>query len=172
MTLFLKYTSSHLSPSNSPTRKPLAPSRKTAVRKGSEMAANSLTSSSTVRTSGTFSLQKRSHLHLTRERRHPLVNGAKKGWHSFSTGREKSHEKLLAQAFVLNSLTALLMVSRMRLKLDLMFVSAAKLEKQILKDAELIQAGKVRGAHWYFFRGAQQDILDFLDAYGIPYTIH
>ncbi len=42
----------HLRPNDSPTRKPLAPSRKTAVRKGCGTASNNLTSSSTVRISG------------------------------------------------------------------------------------------------------------------------
>jgi hypothetical protein len=43
---------------------------------------------------------------------------------------------------------------------------------QALKDAELIKTGKIKGAHWHFFQGAQQDVLDFLAGLGIDYTVY
>ena len=50
---------------------------------------------------------------------------------------------------------------------------------QILKDAELVANKKIIGAHWHFFRsketgkiGATQQLLEFLEENGIPYTIH
>jgi hypothetical protein len=46
------------------------------------------------------------------------------------------------------------------------------IQKQILKDFELIQAGQIRGAHWHFFQGADQSVLDFLNGFGIPYTLY
>lgn len=44
--------------------------------------------------------------------------------------------------------------------------------KQIVKDAELIETGRIKGAHWHFFQGAQQEVLDFLTQNGIKYTVH
>jgi RHS repeat-associated protein len=46
------------------------------------------------------------------------------------------------------------------------------IERQILKDFELIQSGQIRGAHWHFFQGAQRDVLEFLNKLGIPYTVY
>jgi len=50
---------------------------------------------------------------------------------------------------------------------------------QVLKDAELINTGRVEGAHWHFFTsgvtgkgGASQPLLDLLSENGISYTIH
>ncbi|MFC1597666.1 hypothetical protein ACFL5Q_07000, partial [Planctomycetota bacterium] len=43
---------------------------------------------------------------------------------------------------------------------------------QVPKDAELISTGRIKGAHWHFFQGAQKELLDFLTAHGIPYTVH
>jgi hypothetical protein len=47
-----------------------------------------------------------------------------------------------------------------------------KLRTQILKDAELLRKGKVRGVHWHFFQGAQPEILRFLEQNGIGYTVY
>jgi RHS repeat-associated protein len=46
------------------------------------------------------------------------------------------------------------------------------IERQILKDVELIQSGQIRGAHWHFFQGAQRSVLEFLEKLGIPYTVY
>jgi hypothetical protein len=46
------------------------------------------------------------------------------------------------------------------------------IRKQILKDAELISTGQIKGAQWHFFRGAQQEVLDFLTLNGIKYTVY
>ncbi len=35
------------------------------------------------------------------------------------------------------------------------------IEKQILKDAELIAKGQIRGAHWHFFQGADDSVAPF-----------
>ena len=48
----------------------------------------------------------------------------------------------------------------------------SSIELQILKDAELIQAGRVQGAHWHFFQGAQPDVLEVLTKHGIGYTVY
>lgn len=52
-------------------------------------------------------------------------------------------------------------------------------ERQIRKDAWLVESGTVAGAHWHFLPssysntvGADSRVLDALDAAGIPYTIH
>ncbi len=52
-------------------------------------------------------------------------------------------------------------------------------ERQIRKDAWLIENGRMDGAHWHFFAssysntiGADPRVLDLLDEVGIPYTIH
>ena len=54
-----------------------------------------------------------------------------------------------------------------------------RIRTQILKDAELINTGRIEGAHWHFFTsgvtgkgGASQPLLDFLTENGISYTIH
>lgn len=46
------------------------------------------------------------------------------------------------------------------------------IRKQVLKDADLIAKGAIRGAHWHFFQGAQKDLLDYLTQNGIKYTVH
>jgi hypothetical protein len=46
------------------------------------------------------------------------------------------------------------------------------LETQVLKDMELIEKGRIEGAHWHFFQGAQKEVLDFLEQHGIMYTVH
>ena len=50
---------------------------------------------------------------------------------------------------------------------------------QILKDAELVARGEVKGAHWHFFRsgvtgkvGATPQLLDFLKQNDISHTVH
>ncbi len=43
---------------------------------------------------------------------------------------------------------------------------------QVLKDAELISRQRIKGAHWHFFQGADQELLDFLTLHGIEYTVH
>jgi hypothetical protein len=48
----------------------------------------------------------------------------------------------------------------------------ANIRKQVLKDVELIGRGRINGAHWHFYQGAQQDLLDFLTQNGIQYTVH
>lgn len=52
-------------------------------------------------------------------------------------------------------------------------------KKQILKDAELIEQGTIKGANWNFFKsdvtgkvGASKPLLEFLAKHGITYTIH
>jgi RHS repeat-associated protein len=44
--------------------------------------------------------------------------------------------------------------------------------RQILADKQLIDEGIIDGAHWHFFQGASQEIMDFLNANEIPFTIH
>jgi hypothetical protein len=46
------------------------------------------------------------------------------------------------------------------------------IRKQILKDAELIARDRIKGAHWHFFQGAQQETLDFLTQNGIKYSLY
>lgn len=48
----------------------------------------------------------------------------------------------------------------------------AALEKQMLKDVELVTSGQVVGVHWHFFQGAGHDTLQALTKHGIPYTVH
>jgi hypothetical protein len=48
----------------------------------------------------------------------------------------------------------------------------SRVREQILKDSELIARGRIQGAHWHFYQGAQQDVLDFLIESGITYTVH
>ena len=43
---------------------------------------------------------------------------------------------------------------------------------QALKDAELIAKGRIGGAVWHFYQGAQQKLLDFLTQHGIQYVVH
>jgi RHS repeat-associated protein len=48
-----------------------------------------------------------------------------------------------------------------------------KIERQILKDAELIQEGVLKGAHWHFFQGASPDVIEFLQRFnGITFTVY
>ena len=49
---------------------------------------------------------------------------------------------------------------------------SSKMRTQVLKDAELIRAGKIHGAHWHFFQGAHPDTLKFLEQNGIHYTVY
>ena len=56
---------------------------------------------------------------------------------------------------------------------------SARIRLQILKDAELIEKGDIKGSHWHFFisgvtgkGGATRNLLDFLEEHGIEYTIH
>jgi hypothetical protein len=46
------------------------------------------------------------------------------------------------------------------------------IRRQILKDAELVRAGTIKGAHWHFWQGADQSLLDFLTENGIKFTVH
>lgn len=48
----------------------------------------------------------------------------------------------------------------------------SRIRTQILKDVELILQGRIQGAHWHFFQGADQAVLDFLTQQGILYTVH
>lgn len=48
----------------------------------------------------------------------------------------------------------------------------ASIERQILKDAELVRNRVVKEAHWHFFQGATDDVLNFLNQHGIKYTLH
>jgi hypothetical protein len=43
---------------------------------------------------------------------------------------------------------------------------------QVLKDADLIATGKVRGVVWHFYQGVKQELLDFLKDNGIQYVVH
>ncbi len=46
------------------------------------------------------------------------------------------------------------------------------IRNQALKDAELVETGTIKGAHWHFFQGAQKELLDFLTGLGIQHTMH
>lgn len=46
------------------------------------------------------------------------------------------------------------------------------IRKQILKDAELIGVGQIKGARWHFFQGAKQETLNFLTQNGIQYSLY
>ena len=53
------------------------------------------------------------------------------------------------------------------------------IQKQIRKDVELVQKGRIKAAHWHFYRspttgkiGASKPLLKFLDECNIKYTIH
>lgn len=48
----------------------------------------------------------------------------------------------------------------------------SSIRRQVLKDAELLATGQLRGAQWHFFQGAQDDLLMFLKDNGIGYTVH
>jgi len=48
----------------------------------------------------------------------------------------------------------------------------SKIRTQIMKDAELINTGKIKGAVWHFFQGADISVLNFLKEKGIPFIIH
>ena len=43
---------------------------------------------------------------------------------------------------------------------------------QVLKNVELVQKGRIAGAHWHFFQGVRQEVLELLSSYGIAYTVH
>jgi hypothetical protein len=47
-----------------------------------------------------------------------------------------------------------------------------KIRTQILKDKDIIKTKQAHGAHWHFFRGAQPDVLNFLEQNDIPYTVY
>ena len=47
-----------------------------------------------------------------------------------------------------------------------------EIEKQILKDAELLREGTFEEIHWHFWQGAQDDVLELLKQHGINYTVH
>ncbi len=49
---------------------------------------------------------------------------------------------------------------------------SARIERQVLKDTELIATRQIRGAHWHFFQGASPELLQFLDQHGITYTLY
>jgi hypothetical protein len=46
------------------------------------------------------------------------------------------------------------------------------IRNQIPKDAELINRGRISGAQWHFFNGADNSVLDFLNINKIPYILH
>ena len=53
------------------------------------------------------------------------------------------------------------------------------IKRQIRSDAWLTETGQIAGAHWHFFAsaynnklGASRSVLDLLDEFSIPYTIH
>ena len=46
------------------------------------------------------------------------------------------------------------------------------IRRQIAKDKELIDTGQVDGAHWHFWQGADQSLLDELVQAGIDFTVH
>jgi|GEM_PF-5886550 len=46
------------------------------------------------------------------------------------------------------------------------------IQRQVLKDAELIAIDRIKGATWYFFQGVQQQVLDLLDQNGIQYVVY
>jgi hypothetical protein len=46
------------------------------------------------------------------------------------------------------------------------------IRRQILADADLIKVGRISGAHWHFFQGADESVLLFLQRHGIPYTLY
>jgi hypothetical protein len=48
----------------------------------------------------------------------------------------------------------------------------APIRRQILKDKWLIENGDIAGAHWHFWQGADQGLLDFLTENGIDFTVH
>jgi hypothetical protein len=46
------------------------------------------------------------------------------------------------------------------------------IRRQMLKDKELIDEGWIKGAHWHFWQGATQEVLDALNSLGLKYTVH
>jgi hypothetical protein len=48
----------------------------------------------------------------------------------------------------------------------------SSIEQQILKDAELIKSGRIRGAIWHFFQGVDSEVLDCLSQNGIKYSVY
>jgi hypothetical protein len=48
----------------------------------------------------------------------------------------------------------------------------SSIEKQIAKDAWLIKAGRIDGAEWHFFRGAEGGLIQALKKAGIKAVVH
>jgi hypothetical protein len=48
----------------------------------------------------------------------------------------------------------------------------ASIRTQILKDAELLATGKFDAVVWHFYRGVNDEVLDFLKKHGIDYVVH
>jgi hypothetical protein len=48
----------------------------------------------------------------------------------------------------------------------------SSIEKQITKDAWLINAGRIKGAEWHFWRGAQPELIQALQNAGIKPVVH
>ena len=48
----------------------------------------------------------------------------------------------------------------------------SSVRRQVLKDADLIVKGQIRGAEWHFFQGAQDDLISFLREHGIKAVVH
>jgi hypothetical protein len=47
-----------------------------------------------------------------------------------------------------------------------------RIREQIAKDAELIREGRIEGAEWHFWNGAQKELLDALKEEGIKAVVH
>ena len=47
-----------------------------------------------------------------------------------------------------------------------------EIKRQIMKDAELVSDGAVKGAFWHFFQDVDPDVLKFLEAQKIPYKVY
>jgi hypothetical protein len=48
----------------------------------------------------------------------------------------------------------------------------SNIEKQIAKDSYLINAGRIKGAEWHFWRGAQPELIQALQKAGIKAVVH
>jgi hypothetical protein len=51
----------------------------------------------------------------------------------------------------------------------------SSIRRQLAKDVELIELGRIDSSHWHFFRGADPDLVKYLDTLsekGISYTVH
>jgi hypothetical protein len=48
----------------------------------------------------------------------------------------------------------------------------SSIRRQVVKDADLIATGQIRGAEWHFFQGAQNNLLNFLPENGIKPVVH